>query len=55
MKKKPKCESQGPLCSGELIRRYSVNGSEAEGQTFVLCGPCAVYLKRTAKLKEAKP
>ena len=50
---KPQCESQGPICSGELVRRYSVNGSEKEGKTFLLCGPCRVYIARTAKVREA--
>ena len=52
--KKLKCEGGTPLCSSQLIRRYSVNGSEKEGQTFQLCGPCKVYLGRTNKITEAK-
>lgn len=54
MKKKRKCEADTPLCSGELVRKYGVNGSEKTGETFSLCGPCAVYIKRGgSKLKEA--
>lgn len=43
---KPACDSQGPLCNGQLLQRYGVNGSEQEGKTFHLCGACAVYIKR---------
>jgi hypothetical protein len=44
---KRKCESGGPICSGELIHRYSVNGSErTDGLTFALCAPCAIYIRR---------
>lgn len=50
-RKKQKCELQSPLCSGELLAQYSVNGSEKEHKHFWLCGPCKVYLGRTAKVK----
>jgi hypothetical protein len=42
----PSCEAKTPLCSNELVREYSVNGSAAEGKTFHLCGACRVYLRR---------
>jgi hypothetical protein len=45
-KQKKKCEANTPFCSGELLARYGVNGSEREGKDFVLCGPCRVFLKR---------
>lgn len=50
-KKKKKCEAGTPICSNELVRTYGVNNSEKEGETFDLCGPCAVMLKKVAKLK----
>lgn len=51
-KAKKKCEAGMPICSGQLVRTYGVNGSEKEGKTFNLCGPCMVYLKRGgAKMK----
>lgn len=49
--KKLKCEANSFICSNELVARYSVNGSHKEGKTFLLCGPCKVYLGRTAKIK----
>ncbi len=52
--KKEKCEAGTPICSGSLVARYSVNGSEKEGQTFALCGACKVYLGRTAKITNAR-
>lgn len=52
--KREKCEAKTPICSGSMVRRYSVNGSEKAGYTFPLCGPCKVYLGRTAKITEAK-
>lgn len=52
--KKQKCEAQTNFCSGELIKRYGVNGSEKEGKTFRICGACMVILKRGgAKFKDA--
>lgn len=52
---RPGCEAGTELCSGELVRRYGVNGSEKQGETFRLCGPCAVYIKRGgSRLKEVK-
>jgi hypothetical protein len=46
MKKHMKhCESQSPICSGELVRAYGVNGSEKKGLTFWICGPCAVLIR----------
>lgn len=51
--KKNPCTASTPLCSGELVKKYSVNGSKAEGKTFAICGPCAVYIKRGgSKLEE---
>jgi len=50
-KRKETCEAGTVICSGQLIKRYGVNGSEKEGKTFLICGPCAVYLKRINKLK----
>lgn len=44
--KKKKCSAQTFICSGELLAQYGVNGSEKEGKTFTICGPCMVYLKR---------
>lgn len=44
------CEGKTALCSGELLARYGVNDSQKEGQTFVLCGACVVYLGRTNKI-----
>lgn len=49
---KKKCEAGTPLCSNSLVARYGVNGSEKEGVTFLLCGPCKVYLGKTSKLKQ---
>lgn len=54
-RKKPRCEAQTMICSGELIATYGVNGSEKEGKVFAICGPCAAYLNRTNKLKLVKP
>lgn len=49
------CEASTQICSNQLVVRYGVNGSEKEGQTFYICGPCAVYLKRGgSKLKSVK-
>jgi hypothetical protein len=45
-KQKPKCEARTGICSGELLARYGVNRSEKEGKTFLICGPCRVYLKQ---------
>ena len=41
-----KCEAGTPICSGEMIVTYGVNGSEKKGQSFKLCGPCAVFLRK---------
>jgi hypothetical protein len=50
----PGCEAKTQICSEEMVREYSVNGSAAEGKTFHLCGACVVYLRRGgAKIKEA--
>lgn len=49
--KRLKCEGATQLCSGSVLARYGVNGSEKEGVTFVLCGACKVYLGRTSKVK----
>jgi hypothetical protein len=49
------CEAQTPLCSDQLVLRYSVNGSEKEGKTFLICGPCKVWLGRISKITLAKP
>lgn len=52
--KKPKCEAHTNFCSGELLSRYGVNGSEKEGKRFIICGPCAVILRRGGnKLRNA--
>lgn len=49
---KQKCEANTEFCSGEILVRYGVNGSEKEGKTFVICGACMVILKRRgAKFK----
>jgi len=45
-RKKRKCEAGTPLCSNELVRKYGVNGSEKNDETFDICGACAVYIKR---------
>ena len=52
--KSAKCEAEGPICSGEMVRTYSVNGSAEEGQTFKICAPCKVYLGRTSRLTEVE-
>lgn len=52
---KPTCEAQTQLCSGELIQRYGVNGSARKGETFAICGACAVYLKRGGNKLTAAP
>lgn len=49
--KRKTCDAKTQLCSGSLISTYGVNGSEKQGITFQICGACAVYLKRTNKLK----
>ena len=52
----PGCEATTPLCSQEMVREYSVNGSAKapDPKTFHLCGACAVYLRRTgAEIEEA--
>lgn len=46
IKKKNKCQAKTNFCSGELVIRYGVNGSEKEGKSFLICGPCMVILKR---------
>lgn len=52
-KKKDLCQAQTQFCSGELIARYGVNGSEKDGKTFRICGACMVILKRQgAKFKQ---
>lgn len=51
---KEKCEAGTPLCSNELIQTYGVNGSEKENKVFRICGPCAVWLRRTNNLKVVK-
>jgi hypothetical protein len=43
---KLKCEARTNFCSGEILKRYGVNGSEKEKKTFVICGACMVILKR---------
>jgi hypothetical protein len=54
--KKPVCQARLPICSNELVARYSVNASGKEGTHFYLCGPCTVYLKRNGhEIKPAKP
>ena len=47
-KKQDACEAGTPLCSGELVVAYGVNGSEKvkPPQTFRICGACKVYLSR---------
>lgn len=51
--KKMKCEAQTEFCSGELLARYGVNGSEKEKKLFTICGPCAVIIRRGgSKLKQ---
>ena len=45
-KKAAACEASTPLCSGELMATYGVNGSEKEKQLFRICGACAVYIRR---------
>ena len=52
-RKKPACEAETPICSGALVRPYGVNGSEKEGITFQLCGPCAVMIKRSGSRLKA--
>lgn len=54
MKTKKKCEGATQLCSGALVARYGVNGSEKKGVTFLLCGACKVYLGRTCRIKAVK-
>jgi hypothetical protein len=49
---KKTCAAGTIICSGELITTYGVNGSEKDGKTFAICGPCAAYLRRTNKLKQ---
>lgn len=51
-KGKKKCQAETPICSNELVRTYGVNGSEKNGETFDICGPCAVMLRKQARLKE---
>lgn len=51
--KKGACEAGTPVCSGEIVREYSVNGSAKSGVTFALCAPCKVYIGRTSKVVEA--
>lgn len=47
------CEAKTEFCSGQLVARYGVNGSEKEKETFLICGPCAVILKRNgSRLKQ---
>lgn len=47
------CEAKTNVCSNELVVRYSVNGSGKEGESFPICGPCAVYLRKGgAKLEQ---
>lgn len=51
--KKKTCQLHSPICSGQMMVTYGVNGSEKEGQVFAICGPCAVYLRRGgSKLKQ---
>lgn len=52
---KGKCQAGTIICSGELIQSYAVNGSDKDGKTFRICGPCAVYLRRTNRLKPCEP
>lgn len=55
MKEKKQCEAGTPLCSGQLIVAYGVNGSARQGKLFQICGACMVYLKRAGhKLKQSK-
>lgn len=42
---KPKCEAKTPLCSGQAVATYGVNGSEKEGTTFKLCLACAAAVR----------
>lgn len=45
-KRKTKCQAATNFCSGQLMRRLGVNGSEKRGKTFNICGACYVILKR---------
>lgn len=56
-KKPESCEAKTQICSGQLVRRYGVNGSEKapgkERRTFLICGACKAYLGRTgARFRE---
>lgn len=52
-KQKCKCEANTEFCSGEVMAKYGVNGSEKEGKTFWICGACMVILKRNgSKFKQ---
>lgn len=55
MKKGLGCAAKTPLCSNECIAVYGVNGSEKEGTTFKICGPCRAYLGRTNKVTAIQP
>jgi len=53
--RKKECQAGTGICSNELIRTYSVNNSQRAGETFDICGPCTIYLKRGgSKLKEVE-
>ena len=47
------CEAETVMCSGELMAEYGVNESEKKGETFALCGVCAVLIRKGgSKLKQ---